>query len=227
MAIEVTWLGHATWSVSTGAHTLLIDPFLDDNPAAPVKADDVKTDFILITHGHFDHMADAVKIAKRTGATVVANFEICEWLGKQGVSKSQPLNIGGGCPMPFGRVKMTIAHHSSTLPDGAAAGDPSGFLLTLGSQKLYFAGDTALFSDMKQIGTAGLDLAALPIGDVFTMGPDDALEAVKLLNPRHVVPGHYNTWPPIRQDAVQWAERVRGHTESIPIVVEPGGRFTV
>ncbi len=137
------------------------------------------------------------------------------------------MNIGGSVPLPFGRAKMTIAFHSSTLPDGAAGGDPAGFLLSIGSQKLYFAGDTALFSDMKLIGAGGLDLAVLPIGDVFTMGPDDALEAVKLLNPRHVAPCHYNTWPPIKQDAQQWAERVRGHTQSIPHAVAPGEKFAI
>jgi L-ascorbate metabolism protein UlaG (beta-lactamase superfamily) len=205
----------------------LIDPFLDDNPAAAAKSSDVKADFILITHGHFDHISDAAKIAKRTGATVVANYEICEWLGKQGVSKTQPLNIGGGCPMPFGRVKLTVAHHSSTLPDGSAGGTAGGFLLSLGAQKLYFAGDTALFSDMKLIGAGGLDLAVLPIGDVFTMGPEDSIEAVRLLNPRHVAPAHYNTWPPIRQDAQQWAGHVRSHTQAIPHVVEPGGKFSI
>lgn len=227
MAIEVTWLGHATWSVVAGNHRLLVDPYLDDNPVAAKKADEVEADFIFVTHGHFDHMNDAVKIAKRTDATVVANFEICQWLGKQGIAKTQPMNIGGTFPMTFGRVKMTVAHHSSVLPDGTPGGEPAGFLLTIGNQRLYFAGDTALFSDMKLIAAGGLDLAVLPIGDLFTMGPDDALEAVKILNPRHVVPGHYNTWPAIKQDAKQWAERVRGHTQSIPHVPSPGEKFTL
>ncbi|HEX3997094.1 MAG TPA: metal-dependent hydrolase [Pirellulales bacterium] len=227
MAIELTWLGHATWSVAAGNHRFLVDPYLDDNPAAAAKSGDVEAEFIFLTHGHFDHMNDAVKIAKRTGAAVVANFEICQWLGNQGVSKTLPMNIGGSMPMPFGRAKMTIAHHSSVLPDGTPGGTPGGYVLTVGDQRLYFAGDTALFSDMKMIGAAGLDLAVLPIGDLFTMGPDDSLEAVKLLNPRHVAPSHYNTWPVIKQDAQQWAERVRGHTQSIPHAVEPGGNFTV
>lgn len=227
MATELTWLGHATWSLATGRHTLLIDPYLDGNPAAAAKADEVGADYILITHGHEDHIADAVKIAKRTGATVVANYEICNWLGKKGVEKTQPLNLGGAWPTPFGRVKMTLAFHSSVMADGSPAGSPGGFLLTLGSQKIYFAGDTALFSDMKLIGAGGLDLAVLPIGDVFTMGPDDALEAVKLLNPKAVAPSHYNTWPLIRQDAEQWAERVRSQTQSTPHVVQPGGKFSL
>lgn len=226
MAIELTWFGHATWSVIAGNHRLLIDPFLDDNPTASAKSDSVEADFIFVTHGHFDHIADAAKIAKRTGATVVANFEICQWLEKQGVAKTQPMNIGGSVAMPFGRAKLTIAFHSSVLPDGAPGGEPGGFLLAIGNQKLYFAGDTALFSDMKLIGAAGLDLAVLPIGDTFTMGPDDAIEAVKLLAPRHVAPCHYNTWPPIKQDAHAWAERVRGQTQSIPHALAPGEKFT-
>jgi len=227
MAIELTWLGHATWAVVAGQHRLLVDPFLDDNPAAAAKSDDVEADFIFLTHGHFDHMSDAAKIAKRTGAMVVANFEIVEWLSKHGVANSQPMNLGGSVALPFGRAKMTIAHHSSVLSDGSPGGNPGGFLLMIGSQRIYFAGDTALFSDMQLIGAGGLDLAVLPIGDLFTMGPDDALEAVKLLNPRHVAPSHYNTWPPIKQDAQQWAERVRGQTQSVPHVVEPGGKFTI
>ncbi len=129
--------------------------------------------------------------------------------------------------MPFGHVRMTIAFHSSTLPDGSPAGDPGGFVLTIGGQKIYFAGDTALFSDMRLIGAAGLDLAVLPIGDRFTMGPDDALEAVKLLNPKIVLPCHYNTWPPIAQDASAWAERVSSQTKAVPHVLEPGGKLAM
>jgi L-ascorbate metabolism protein UlaG (beta-lactamase superfamily) len=225
--LTLTWFGHGTWSLSASQHTLLVDPFFDDNPTAPCKADAVAADFILLTHGHFDHVADAAKIAKRTGATVVANYEICEWLGKQGVANTQPMNLGGGCAMPFGRVKLTLAHHSSTLPDGSPGGNPGGFLLTLGERKIYFAGDTALFSDMRLIGLGGLDLAVLPIGDLFTMGPEDSLEAIKLLAPKHVAPSHYNTWPPIEQDAAAWAEAVRRQTKAEPHVVIPGGTFSI
>lgn len=225
MPTELTWLGHATWSIRTGHYTLLIDPFLDDSPIATVKSGEVAADFILVSHGHFDHMADVVKIAERTGATVISNYEICEWFTKQGVRNTHPQNTGGAFKHPFGRLKLTIAHHSSTMPDGAPAGNPSGFLLTLDDGKIYFACDTALFYDMKLIGSAGIDLAILPIGDNFTMGPDDSVAATLLIEPRHVAPTHYNTWPVIAQDAQAWAARIRAETKAEPIVVEPGGKF--
>ena len=223
MPTEVTWLGHGSWLVATGKHKILIDPFLNDSPTAPFKADVAEADYLLISHGHFDHVADAGQIAKRTGASVAANFEICEWLSsKHGVEKTEPMNLGGAIQTPFGRVKMTPALHSSTLPDGASGGDPGGFLLTLSDGRIYFACDTALFSDMK-LHAGGVDLAVLPIGDRFTMGPDDALEAVRLIQPKRVVPSHYGTWPPIQQDAEAWAKRVRQETGVEAIVLQPGG----
>jgi L-ascorbate metabolism protein UlaG (beta-lactamase superfamily) len=227
MSIEITWFGHATFLIDTGKYALLIDPFLDDNPAAPIKSGDVKADFILITHGHSDHIADAVKIAKRTGATTVSNFEISQWLTKQGVNNAVGMNIGGATNLPFGRVKMTIAHHTSTLPDGTPGSSPGGFLLTLDDVKIYIAGDTALFGDMQLYGRDGLDLAILPIGDFYTMGPEDSIEAIKLLKPKRVVPCHYNTWPPIAQDAKAWAAAVRSQTSAIPETPEPGGKIKI
>jgi L-ascorbate metabolism protein UlaG (beta-lactamase superfamily) len=227
MATTLRWLGHNCWSIDTAGHTILIDPFLNDSPTAPIKADAVKADFVLVSHGHFDHMADAAAIANRTGATVVANYEICDWLGKQGVKSTQPMNVGGAIKLPFGGVKLTVALHSSMLPDGSDGGTAGGFLLTLADGKFYFACDTALFSDMKLIGAAGLEVAVLPIGDRFTMGPDDSIEAIKLLSPKRVLPAHYNTWPPIAQDAAVWAARVRAETRAEPIVLEPGGTLTV
>jgi L-ascorbate metabolism protein UlaG (beta-lactamase superfamily) len=227
MATTLRWLGHGCWLINTAGKTLLLDPFLNDSPTAPVKADAVEPDFLLISHGHFDHVADAAGIAIQTNATVVASYEVCDWLGKQGVKNLQQMNVGGAIDLPFGRVKMTIAHHSSMLPDGTNGGNPGGFLLTLEDGKIYFACDTGLFYDMKLFGAAGIDLAVLPIGDRFTMGPDDSVEAVKLLEPRRVAPAHYNTWPPIEQDAAAWAARVRSETKAEPIVLEPGGTITL
>lgn len=229
MATEITWLGHNCWSIATGGSTILLDPFLDDSPTAPVRSDAVSADCILISHGHADHVSDAAKIAQRTGATVLACFEIAQWLGYQGVAadKLVGMNLGGAVAQPFGRVKMTLAHHSSVLPDGTYGGNPGGFLLELDGARAYFACDTALFLDMKLIGAPGLDLAVVPIGDLFTMGPDDSVEAVKLLNPKRVAPCHYNTWPPIAQDAAAWAQQIRAHTAAEPIVLEPGGKITL
>ena len=227
MSTALTWLGHGCWLVEATGHSILIDPFLDDSPTAAMESSQLKPDFICVSHGHFDHVADAAKIATRAGATVISNFEICEWLGKQGVTKAEPMNLGGSIELPFGRVKLTLAHHSSTLPDGAGGGNPSGFLLTLEDGKIYFACDTGLFYDMKLIGAAGIDLAVVPIGDRFTMGPDDALEAVKLLGPRRAAPSHYNTWPLIKQDAQAWAQRVKAETKAEPIVPKPGEKFSL
>ena len=224
MPVNITWLGHSCFSIHSGKHHLLVDPFLEDSPTASITAEEVKADFILLTHGHFDHVTDAVAIATRTGATVVANFEIANWLKAQGVAEDNvvAMNIGGGIDLPFGRVKMTPALHSSGLPDGSCGGSAAGFLLQLGRRRIYLAGDTGLMFDMKFIGIGGLDLAVLPIGDIFTMGPDDSLEAIKLLNPARVIPCHYNTWPPIEQDADAWADRVRKHTAAEPVVLRPG-----
>ena len=222
MSSELTWLGHGSWSINSGGYTVLLDPFLDDSPVAPVKADEVEADFILVSHGHYDHVADVEKIARRTGATIISNFEICEWYGAKGLEKTHAMNLGGGFDFPFGRVKMTLAHHTSMLPDGANGGNPAGFVVSLPEGNVYFACDTGLFYDMKLIGTCGLALAALPIGDNFTMGPDDALEAVKLLEAKRVVPVHNKTWPLIDQDAEAWAERVRKETSTQPVVIEPG-----
>lgn len=229
MAIEITWLGHSCFALRSGKHQLLIDPFIDDSPVAPIRADDAVADFILLTHGHFDHVADAVAIAKRTGATVVANFEICEWLKSQGIAEDKvcAMNTGGTAELAFGKVKMTTAIHSSGLPDGSYGGIAGGFILQLEKLRIYFAGDTALTLDMKLIGIGGLDVAVLPIGDLLTMGPDDSIEAIKLLNPKSVIPCHYNTWPPLEQDVDNWADRVRSHTAAQPIVLKPGEKSSL
>lgn len=229
MPSELMWLGHATWQLTTGEHTILVDPFLDDNPAAPAAAKNVDATHILVSHGHFDHIADAAEIANRCSATVIANYEITTWLTKtHAVQNTIGMNLGGSVDVPFGRVKMTLAFHSSQLPDGSYGGNPGGFLLTLKEGlKIYFACDTALFGDMEFIGNGGLDVAVLPIGDLFTMGPEDAVEATRLLAPRVVIPSHYGTWPPIAQNAEVWAEQVREQTGAKPVVLKPGETYEV
>ena len=228
MAIEITWYGHATWMISIGTHKILLDPFLDENPSAPVKAAEVDADFILVSHGHFDHVADVASIANRTGAQVYAIYEIADWLSKNhGVQNATGMNIGGAIELPFGKLKMVPALHSSGLPDGSYGGVAAGFLLKVGGKKIYFACDTALFSDMQMIGAVGLDVAVLPIGDLFTMGPEDCVTAIELLKPKVVLPSHYNTWPPIEQDANAWADTVKSKTGAAPFILNPGQSFSV
>ncbi len=228
MGINITWQGHGTWTVNTEQHKILIDPFFNESPTAPIKADDVETDFILVSHGHFDHIADAASIAKRTKATVVAIFEIAEWLSKNyGVENTIGMNIGGKVELPFGTVKMTPALHSSQLPDGSYGGEPAGFVVSVGGKSIYFACDTALFSDMQLVGEEGVDLAVLPIGDLFTMGPEDSIRAINWIKPKQVLPAHYNTWPPIEQDAGAWAASVSSNTDSEAIVLTPGQSHSI
>jgi L-ascorbate metabolism protein UlaG (beta-lactamase superfamily) len=223
MATRLRWLGHACVLLESDGQRILIDPFLTDNPAAATKAADVNPHYILVSHGHGDHVGDTISIARRTGATVVANYEISEWFKKQGLEKVHGQQHGGGFNHPFGRVKLTLAFHGSALPDGSNGGNPCGFLITFkDGKKVYDAADTGLFGDMSLIGEEDLDLATLPIGDNYTMGPDDALRAVKLLHPKKVVPIHYNTWDIIAQDGDAWAARVRQTTKSEAVILKPG-----
>lgn len=222
MAIKISWFSHACFLIKTDQSRLLIDPFLSDNPLASGTADEIQTDYILVSHGHGDHLGDTINIAKRTNATVIANYEIQTWLAGQGVENTHPQHIGGGFDYPWGRVKLTIAQHGSALPDGSYGGNPCGFLLYIEGKKIYHACDTGLFYDMKLIGEEGIDLAILPIGDNFTMGPDDALRAVKLIEPRQVVPIHYDTFDVIKQDPHTWAERVEKETAAKVTVMNPG-----
>jgi L-ascorbate metabolism protein UlaG (beta-lactamase superfamily) len=226
MGTNITWYGHATLGLETGGFRILVDPFFTGNPAASARPDAVSANFILVSHGHGDHIGDTVAIAKRTGATVIANFEIVNWLDKQGVKTTHPQHIGGGFNYPFGYLKLTNALHGSALPDGSNGGNPAGFLLTTkDGKKIYLAQDTGLFGDMRLIGEEGLALAILPIGDNFTMGPADALRAVKLLQPQHVIPIHYNTFDLITQDAQAWRSQVESQTSAKVHVLKPGESY--
>jgi L-ascorbate metabolism protein UlaG (beta-lactamase superfamily) len=227
MTTKLTWYGHATLGLETGGYKLIVDPFFSGNPAASTSAEAVEADFILISHGHGDHVGDAIALAKRTDATIISVNEIAVWSGNQGV-KAHGQHLGGGFKHPFGYLKLTLALHGSALPDGSNGGNPCGFLLTTNDgEKIYLAQDTGLFGDMTLIGEEGLDLALVPIGDNFTMGPDDALRAVKMLKPKVVIPIHYNTWGLIAQDADAWAERVSKETSAKPVILKPGESYSI
>lgn len=225
--MKITWYGHSCVLVESGATALLIDPFLTGNGMASISQEEINPDYILLTHGHDDHVGDTISIAQRCGATVVANFEICNWLMKRGVAKTHPQHIGGGFDYPWGRLQLTMALHGSAMPDGSYGGNPCGLLLSLEGKTIYHAGDTGLFSDMKLIGEAGIDLAILPIGDNFTMGPADALRAVQFIQPKQVFPIHFSTFPLIEQDPKAWAAKVEQATDSRVVVMEPGTPFAL
>ncbi len=228
MNTTITWYGHATLGLNTDGYKLVIDPYFSGNPVAPIKPEQVEADYILITHGHGDHVGDCLSIAKRTNAEVISNAEIVKWVSMQGVKKTHGQHLGGGFRYPFGYLKLTVAMHGSALPDGSYGGNPAGFLLTTNDQKkIYIAGDTGLFGDMALIGEEGIDLAILPIGDNYTMGPDDALRAVKLIRPKHVIPIHFNTWDLIAQDGKSWAEKVEKEVNCKVHVMNPGDSYTL
>ena len=196
----LSYYGHSCFSVVIKGKTLLFDPFITHNPlASGIDVQQIPADFILISHGHADHIADAVAIASRTGAKVIANWEVCEWLGKQGVTNVHPMNTGGKASFDFGHVKCVVAQHSAGLPDGSYGGNPMGFVVTSDDGNFYFAGDTALTLDMQLIPRwAKLDFAVMPIGDNFTMDATDAAEAAQLVQVKTVVGVHYDTFGFIR-----------------------------
>lgn len=220
--LKATFLGHSCVSITNGKQNIIIDPFLTGNPQATVKAEDIKVDFILATHGHGDHLGDAVDIAKRNNATIIAPNELAIYVQKQG-AEAHNMHIGGAYQFPFGRVKLTIAHHGSAAGDGLEyTGNPCGFLIFMDGKTIYHAGDTGLFYDMKLIGEMNeIDLAFLPIGDNFTMGVTDAVKAVEFLNPKKVVPIHYKTWPVIDTEPTDFADKLKGTSTEV-VIIKPG-----
>ena len=205
--VEVRYIGHSAVLLTDGKTRIVIDPFLTGNPKAALRVDEVRADLILVTHAHGDHFGDAVALSKK-GGVVVSTFEIATYAEKHG-ARSLPMNIGGRHRFEGGWLQWMPAWHSSSFPDGTYGGMPMGVVVELGGKRIYHAGDTALFSDMRLIGELGLDLALLPIGDHFTMGPQDALKALELLRPKRVVPIHYGTFPPIEQDGAAFAREAQ------------------
>ncbi len=224
--LDLTYYGHSCFEIQAGPTKTIIDPFLTGNPLASAKAEDIKADFVLVSHAHGDHLGDAVEIALKNDATIITNYEIANYCREKG-AKAHAMHIGGGAPFSFGRVKLTIAHHGSSFPDWSYGGNPVGFVLTAQDKKIYHSGDTGLFYDMKLIGEEGIDVALLPIGDNFTMGSDDALRAVKLIKPKVVIPMHYDTMDVIKQDPHDFRGRVESETESKCVILRPGESFQV
>lgn len=225
---QLTWHGHSCFSLVTeeGAR-VMFDPWLDDNPKADIRADQVdELDFLLISHGHFDHFDDAIPLAKRTGALLVSTFEIATFAQSRGVRNVHAMSIGGGYRFSFGYVKMTPALHGGQVSgdtEGAYTTVPGGFLVDLNDGKrLYFAGDTALLMEM-QLLKGRVDIALLPIGDNFTMGPEDAARAVEFIEPKVVIPMHYNTFDVIAQDPREFARMVGDRAEVV--ILEPGQTY--
>lgn len=212
--LTYNYYGHACFQLDDGTNKILVDPFLTGNPQASINERDVKADYILITHAHGDHVGDAPNIAVRTGATVIGIPEIMDFGGQR--VKTIGMNLGGTVKLPFGFVRMVPALHSSGVGGGVAC----GYVIGVGGKVVYFAGDTALFSDMKLIGERDkIDYALLPIGGHYTMDPIDAAKAVEFLGAANAIPLHYNTWDIIKQDAEDFVKLVKGAKVH---VVKPG-----
>ena len=222
--MQIKFIGHATFELTDGDANVLIDPFLaPHNPSAGVSADEVEPTHVLITHGHSDHTADAVAVAKRTGAPCIAVTELAGWLGEQGVENTVNPNIGGTVTTDWGSVKLVPAWHTNSAPDGTAIGPPSGLIVRIADKTIYHLGDTALFSDLRLIGERHRpDVALVPIGGHFTMDREDAAYACGLIGAPTVIPCHYNTFPPIETDAEAFKAQVESETSSQVVILAPG-----
>lgn len=222
--MQLTYLGHSAVELELSNSSVLIDPFITNNPVAKANADDFTPSHIILTHAHGDHVGDTEDIAKRCGAVVISSFEIVNYFASKDI-EGHGMNPGGSFQFSFGKVKFTPAWHSSSFPDGTYGGMPMGVIIEAEGKRIYHAGDTALFSDMQLIGKKALDIALLPIGDNFTMGPEDAVEAVKLLRPKTVIPIHYNTFGQIEQDAHAFKQAVEAETSSQCVVLSANDSY--
>ncbi|HRP02576.1 MAG TPA: metal-dependent hydrolase [Candidatus Kapabacteria bacterium] len=207
--LKITYLSHSCFILDDGNFKILIDPFIMGNDNAPIKKEDLKVDYIVLTHAHGDHLGDAIDIAKHSDATVICQYELGLYLDEYKV-KNHTMNIGGAFNFPFGRLKFTIAHHGSSTPDGRYMGEPAGVVISVGGKTIYHCGDTGLFLDMKLIGELNkINCMMAPIGDNYTMGIDDAVLAVDFVNPELVIPMHYNTFPVIKVDPQEFVNKCK------------------
>ena len=206
--LKLTYHGHSCFELEADGHRVIVDPFLNGNSHTRVKPGDIRCEAVLVSHGHGDHVGDAVEIAKKNRCPVISNFEIANWIGAKGVD-THPMHIGGGHTFPWGRLKLTPALHGSALPDGTYGGNPAGFLIWMGGRCVYYAGDTGISAEMALTGRMNpIDLALLPIGGNFTMDVDDAVEAAVLLQAKQAMPIHYRTFPIIEADPAQFLKRL-------------------
>lgn len=218
----IKFYGHSFVQIDSGKHSVIIDPFITGNPSAKIKPSDIRCEYIVLTHGHGDHYGDTVEIANKNNATVIATFELANHLEIKGVRFVRTLNIGGSYRFDTGRIKLTIAHHSSSAPDGTYTGEAAGVLLYLDGKTIYHAGDTSLFYDMKLIGEMNkIDYAFLPIGDIFSMGIDDAVKAAEFINASVVIPIHYNTFDVIKVDVNEFKKKIESIGKKC-IIMKPG-----
>lgn len=223
MSITVNYIGHSCFELVSPEVKILVDAFLaPNNPAATKTAADFSPDVVALTHGHVDHCADAQAVAANGSTELVALVEVANWFGGKGFSKVNDLNFGGTVSYPWGSIRMTQAVHTNTLPDGTVVGPAGGLVITIGDKVIYHVGDTALFSDLSLVKRrAPIDLALVPIGGWYTMDPEDAAEAVRLIGAKTVIPCHYNTFPPIEQDPQVFAGLVTAQTDSTPVILAP------
>ncbi|PKM79286.1 MAG: metal-dependent hydrolase [Firmicutes bacterium HGW-Firmicutes-13] len=220
---RVTFYGHACFTLEDAETSLIFDPFLNDNPVSPIKSEQVKADYILLTHWHMDHLGDTFKIAKARNSLVISTFELATVCESRKI-RAHSMHLGGKHKFDFGFVRITPAFHGSGIPGGHAC----GFIVKFNNHIIYHSGDTSLFGDMKLLGELEkIELALLPIGDNFTMGISDAVRAVEMIKPEVVIPMHYNTWPLIECDPKEFKEEVEKRTQTKCVILAPGESYTM